>query len=308
MTSTPALRLVHPAPHQGISPLDAYLAQLSSDTSRRTQRAALDACARVLGKSDAGTCPWEMLTYADLVRLRSALARSRASATAARYLGAVRSVLQCAVALGLADPAVAMRATTVRNPRVVQQLAGRALNRSEITDLLDAARQHPVATIGARDAAAIALLAGSAGRRSEVAGVAFADWDAGDGAVTIRQAKRGQERTVWLPDWSADAVDAWAARILGGPLLRRVTRTGAVLDSALSGAAIGEILHRVGRVAGVECTPHDLRRSVITDLLADGVDPLAVAAVSGHRRLESLRRYDRRAVSAGRAATRARSL
>lgn len=308
MTSTPALRLITPAPRRGVSPLDAYLAQLSSDASRRTQRAALDACARVLGYHDAGRCPWESLTYADLVRLRSALANSRASATAARYLGAVRSVLQCAVGLGLADPSEALRATTVRNPRIVQQPVGRALDRSEVAELLDAARSHPVPMAAARDAAVVALLAGTAARRSEVAALDLADWDPAGAAVTFRQAKLAQTRTVWLPDWAANAVDSWAAHLHNGPLLRRVTRTGALLKTGLSGAAVGDILHRVAADAGVDCRPHDLRRTVITDLLSDGVDPLAVAAVSGHRRLESLRRYDRRSVDAGRAATQARRL
>ncbi|MBU3688538.1 MAG: hypothetical protein B7C54_10440 [Acidimicrobiales bacterium mtb01] len=291
-----------------IGPVDAYLAQLGSTESNRTQRAALDASAKLLGFPDAASCPWEMLTYADLVRLRSALATTRATATAARYLGAVRSVMTCAVALGLADPLEAARAATVANPRLAQQPVGRALDRGEVAALLGAAGAHPVPAIAERDTAVVALLAGTAARRSEVAALEHADWNPADAAVSIRVAKRGHARTVWLPKWAAGAVDGWASRLPGGQLLRRVTRTGAVLESGLSGAAIGEILQRVGQVAGVQCTPHDLRRTVITDLLADGVDPLAVAAVSGHSRIESLRRYDRRSIDAGRVATQARSL
>jgi integrase len=143
---------------------------------------------------------------------------------------------------------------------------------------------------------------------ADLAALERGDWDDTDGSLTIRSAKGGRGRIVWLPDWAADLVEAWVNRVPGGPLLRRVTRTGVVLDTGISGSAVGEILLRIGQEAGVDCRAHDLRRSLITHLLDDGVDPLAVASVSGHARIESLRRYDRRSITAGRHATQARSL
>jgi integrase len=44
----------------------------------------------------------------------------------------------------------------------------------------------------------------------------------------------------------------------------------------------------------VAATPHDLRRSYITDLLNRDVDPLTVAGLAGHARIETTRKYDRR--------------
>lgn len=291
-----------------ITPVDAYLSQLTSAASRRTQRAALDAAARALGFRDAGSCPWELLTYADVVQLQAELTATRAPATAARYLGAVRSVIRCASALGLADPAEVTRIALVSGPTVPQHLSGRALTRTEFAALLTAAERHHIQTIAERDVATLSLLAATGARRAEVAALTHDDWDPAEKAIRIKVAKRDKARTVWLPPWATTAVETWLARLEGGPIIRRVTRTGAVLEGGISGAAVGDIVRRASASAGVPCTPHDLRRTLITELLADGVDPLAVAAVSGHARLESLRRYDRRATEAGRAATQRRKL
>jgi site-specific recombinase XerD len=47
--------------------------------------------------------------------------------------------------------------------------------------------------------------------------------------------------------------------------------------------------------AGVEAfSPHDLRRSYISSLLASGVDLATVAAMAGHSNLTTTAKYDRR--------------
>ena len=72
-----------------------------------------------------------------------------------------------------------------------------------------------------------------------------------------------------------------------------------VAGQRLTGQAIRDVVHRRAAQAGVEdASPHDLRRSFVSDLLDAGVDIATVAAMAGHANIETTRRYDRRGETA----------
>ncbi len=63
------------------------------------------------------------------------------------------------------------------------------------------------------------------------------------------------------------------------------------------------ILQRRAAQAGVAvCSPHDLRRSYISDLLDAGVDLSTAQRLAGHASTQTTARYDRRGEAAKRAA------
>ena len=63
----------------------------------------------------------------------------------------------------------------------------------------------------------------------------------------------------------------------------------------MSDEAVAVILKRCATRAGVgKLSPHDLRRSFVSDLLDAGVDIATVAAMAGHSRVTTTQRYDRR--------------
>jgi site-specific recombinase XerD len=80
-----------------------------------------------------------------------------------------------------------------------------------------------------------------------------------------------------------------------GPLFLPLSKAGRLLPRRLTDKAVTWVLSERAAQAGVEAfSPHDLRRSYISSLLASGVDLAAVAAMAGHSNLTTTAKYDRR--------------
>jgi integrase len=82
---------------------------------------------------------------------------------------------------------------------------------------------------------------------------------------------------------------------------------GGRLDTSkpMSSQAIYNLLGKRAAEAGVkEFSPHDLRRSFVSDLLEAGADIPTVAKMAGHANVQTTARYDRRPEEAKRKAAR----
>jgi integrase len=102
---------------------------------------------------------------------------------------------------------------------------------------------------------------------------------------------------VYLTGGAKQAVDDWLA-LRGsaeGPLLTSTHRRGTIYNRRLAGTAIYETLRQRARQAGIQrFTPHDLRRTFISDLLDAGADLVSVSKLAGHDDPNTTARYDRR--------------
>ena len=277
------------------SPAAVYLAQLAP-TGRRTQAQALGAMATLLGHSDALTCPWQQLRYGHTAALRTKLAERYAPATANKMLAALRRVLKECWQLGLMTVEEYERAANVKAIKAQILSKGRALSLAEITALLEACARDASAA-GVRDAALIALLCAGGPRRSEVAALRAEEYDAGDGRLTIRSGKGNKDRTIYVTGGAKTALDDWVV-LRGsapGPLFTSTTRSGA----GMTDQAVLVILRKRAAQAGVvPFTPHDLRRTMITQLLEHGADVVSVQRLAGHADPATTARYDRRGEAA----------
>ena len=157
---------------------------------------------------------------------------------------------------------------------------------------------------GARDAAALALLAGTGIRRAEAVALDLADFDLEDGSVRVL-GKGDKERQVYLVDGARSAI-AWWLGLRGsepGPLLYRVLKGGHIRPRRLEPAAIGIVVERRVREVGLRhTTPHDFRRTFTGDLLDAGADLSSAQALLGHASPTTTARYDRRGERARRKA------
>ena len=90
-----------------------------------------------------------------------------------------------------------------------------------------------------------------------------------------------------------------------GPLFLPLTKSGKAVSRPLRPQAVAELLLRHGAQAGLSapCSPHDLRRTGIGDLLDAGADLATVQHLAGHADPATTAHYDRRGERAKRRAT-----
>ena len=159
---------------------------------------------------------------------------------------------------------------------------------------------------GTRDRALLLLGWASGGRRrAEIVSLDVTDLDLSgfdtEGLVWLRlpgtkTTAIGKTPQLVLTGLAARAVVAWidATGITGGPLFRRITRTGQLGQHRLAPAAVGLILRRTLVGAGLSAgfaTPHGLRAGFLTQAARDGVPVQAAMRLSLHRSVAQAQRY-----------------
>lgn len=279
------------------APAAVYLASLAHG-SRRTMQQALTTIASLVGSYDALSCPWPRMRFQHTAAIRSALEARYAPATANKMLCALRGVLEACWNLDLMSVEDYRRAASVKAIKAERVPKGRALSRAEIIALLEACARD-TSPAGVRDAALIALMAQGGPRRSEVAALQLADYTRTSGALRVL-GKGNKERIVYLTGGAQTMLHDWLT-LRGdeaGALFTATTRSNL---EAMTDQAVLVILAKRAKEAQVEAfSPHDLRRTMITTLLAEGADVISVQRLAGHADPKTTARYDRRGEDAKR--------
>ena len=286
----PAVRLPHDR-HAAY----VYLARLAPG-SRRTMANALTVVAGLFNQTPE-TLNWAGLCYQHTQAVRAKLAETRAPAGVNKILAAVRGVLREAWRLGLMDAEAFERAADLPGVRGERLPRGRALSRRELQKLF-AACSDDETPAGRRDAALIAVLYGAGLRRSEAVALDVTDYNPETMELRVRGGKGDKDRLCYATNGAKLALDAWLA-VRGaepGPLFWPADGRGRPLvNRRMTDQAVLLVLRRRGKQARVRAfTPHDLRRSFISDLLDSGADMVTVQKLAGHANVQTTARYDRR--------------
>jgi site-specific recombinase XerD len=301
-----------PAPHlvlvNGLpldrNPAAVYLSSLAA-SGRRTQRTALDKVAQLLAGEDATAlrCNWGTVRYQHTAAVRTRLVEIYSPATANKTLSALRRVLKEAWKLGYLNAEDYHRAVSVGNVSGETLLAGRELSQGEISALINCCATDP-SPAGRRDAALIAILYSCGLRRAEAVRLDFADYKAETGQLMVN-GKRNKQRFVYLVEGALAALNDWLA-LRGfdpGPLFWPITKSGQLLSRRLSTQAVYNILSKwAGKSRVGRFSPHDMRRTFVSDLLDAGADISTVSKLAGHANVQTTARYDRRPEQAKRKA------
>jgi integrase len=278
-------------------PAAVYLARLAPG-SRRTMRQALATIAEILsnGRDDVETLAWSMIRYQHAQAVRTVLLERYAPATANKMLAALRGVLRECWRLGLMSADDYRRAADLEAVRGTTLPRGRALSAGELRALFEACAADPTPA-GRRDAALLALLYGGGLRRSEIVALDVDDYASRTGELRIRQGKGRKERLVYASNGAGQALEAWL-QVRGvdpGPLFVPVDKAGRIVLRRLTDQVVAKALRKRAKAAGVTAfSPHDLRRTFISDLLDAGADICTVQGLAGHANVQTTARYDRR--------------
>lgn len=291
-------------------PVLVYLNRLSPGSRRAMGQALRAVVAAYTGRSaDAVTqdevlaFPWARMGFQHVQKVRTAVAEKYSPASANKILSALRGVLHAAFRLGQMGAEEYQRAADVEAVKGTPAPRGRALKAGEITALFEAC--DPATAQGARDAALLAVLYGAGLRRSEAVALDLADHDQETGVLTVRSGKGRKARTGHATNGAKAALDAWLAKRGGvaGPFFLPIHRGGAIHHRRMTDQSVLSILDRIRRKAKVRpFSPHDLRRSFISDLLDRGADIATVQRMAGHANIQTTARYDRRGDEAQRKA------
>jgi integrase len=106
--------------------------------------------------------------------------------------------------------------------------------------------------------------------------------------------KGGHVRTVPIPGWVKDAVDAWtdAVDITHGPVFRAINRAGRVWGDGMSPKVLWDVVRAAARSAGIEkLAPHDLRRTCARLCHLAGGELDQIRFLLGHVSIQTTERY-----------------
>lgn len=281
----------------GQNPAIAYLLSLQSPRSRVTMSSYLKRVAHFLGASSLEDCPWHLLTRQHVhALLRTFQSQELSPATCNTILAAVKGVMKEARALRLmtADDCQDIReVTAVRGSR---ESSGRALEPEEIKALLQACDDDG-SLVSVRDKALFMVMLGCGLRRSEVVTLTLADYQPKDPSLLV-MGKGNQQRKVYLPNTAVKGLRYYIDQVRGeqsGPLFIRFYRNDTLTNLPISAQSVFKQLKLRSLAGGIDLvSPHDLRRTFATSMLAKGVDLITVQRMMRHSSLETTKRYDKR--------------
>lgn len=240
----------------------------------------------------------DVSAFAEALRTGADGGRPLAASSASRTVTAVRGWHRFLLAEGLVAEDVA---GAVHPPQVGRRLP-KALTVEEVARLLDAADIDD-SPVSLRDRALLEVLYATGARISEAVGLVVDDLDRDSGCLRLF-GKGRKERIVPVGRYAWDALDAYLVR--GRPALAERGRgtpavflntLGRPLSRQSAWAVLQAAAHRAGLDGSVDgqpdrhVSPHTLRHSFATHLLAGGADVRVVQEMLGHASVTTTQIY-----------------
>jgi integrase len=290
--STVLVQVEHPAsePSFALTPAQAILRKMVLDSvvsihSKRNYAKALDDLFIF--------CASRPLSRALLMEYRTTIDHLSPSTINVR-LSAIRKLVGEAKRAGIVGAEEAASLNDVPNVPQRGVRLGNWLTREQAKELLAVPDRSKLK--GKRDYVIIALLVGCALRRRELASLSVEDIQMREGRWVIIDlvGKGGRVRTVAVPIWVKQEIDAWmaAAKIEKGHLLRPLSKSGKILAEELGDWAIWSVVEQSSKEIGLEhFGAHDLRRTCAKLCRKNGGDLEQIKFLLGHSSIQTTERH-----------------
>ncbi len=210
--------------------------------------------------------------------------------TRARRLAAVKALYRFLVRRGEIAASPARR---VKTPKLPQRLP-RAVPVDDAFALMEAPGEDRV--LGLRDRAMLETMYGGGLRVSELVGLNLTDLDRGSKVVRVR-GKGNKQRLCPLHEGVIEAIDRWMeGRAVILAKSKRPAPEALFLNfrgGRLTTRSVARHLAKYARALGLDrhVSPHALRHSFATHLLAGGADVRVIQELLGHASLSTTQRY-----------------
>jgi site-specific recombinase XerD len=268
----------------------AVLRSLGSPDSRRGYQHAID-------EFVAWYCSEPRLAFNKTVVLRYRInlqERGLAPGTINVRMAAVRRLAYEAADCGLLSPELAAGIHRVKGVRKLGSRLGNWLTAGEASALWQLPDRETLT--GKRNRAILAILLGCGLRRRELAELTIESIQKREErwAIVDLVGKGRHIRTVPMPAWVKDTLDAWlsAAGIKGGPLFRCVCRADKLWGQGISEKTVWHVVKKAATSMKIpQLSPHDLRRSCARLCHASGGELEQIQFLLGHVSVQTTERY-----------------
>lgn len=268
---------------------DMVLRAVTSEHSKRNYAKALDEVFALCAEKGEGISRPLLLEY------RAAMVEKGLSPSTINVrLAAIRKLISEAKKNGVLDAEQTSQMTDIPNVRQQGARMGNWLTREQAKELLAVPDRSTLK--GKRDYCLLALLVGCALRRRELASLSIEDIQQREGRWVIAdlRGKGGRSRTVAVPIWVKQGIDAWTsgAAIEKDRLLRPISKAGKPRGTELSDWAIWSVVETSAKQIGIErFGAHDLRRTCAKLCRKAGGDLEQIKFLLGHSSIQTTERY-----------------
>ncbi len=280
------------------SPYHIYLNSLAV-SGRSAMKTQLDLCAQLLGHAgSAESYQWHTMTFEKVHLIRSTMVDMGYAVNSINFsLAGLRGVAKAAFNLGKMDADNMLRINAVKSVKGNAVRTGRRLSSSEIKKLITACKELPNDALKARERALLLIGVGGGLRCAEICSLNLCDIDLEQGLLKVIEGKGRKQRQIYLAMGVLSALKTWVKHRgeISGALFTRILKGGQCTQKRLSQSGVAHILGTVQERADVtRFTPHDMRRTFITQLLESGIDLNTVRQLAGHSDVSTTVAYDKR--------------
>ena len=306
-TGLPVLRECVPVPVEELATIAlSYMAEAKAANTCRAYRSDWDHFCGWCGQHDFRFLPASPET---VTLYLAALGGTHRPSTLQRKLTSITKAHQMA---GLESPATLRHGSVSETLKGIRRRHGTAQHGKTpllTCDILRILAAAPETLAGKRDRALVLMGFIGGFRRSELTSLDVADlrWTEEGLVVRLRRSKTDQEAQgtdVALP-WTASpqtcaarACREWleSAGIAEGPVFRRMGKNGGCRPQRLNSNSVAKIIKRAAAAAGLDpagYAGHSLRAGFATQAYLNGVPELAIMRQTGHKSLDTVRKYIR---------------